>query len=512
MIEEDAAHKEGFCEEVRPGPCGVVIFGASGDLSRRKLIPSLFSLALKNLLPERFYVTGCARTNMSDSAFREKVADILRAAFPQASEEKISGFVSACFYVSGGYEDSGTYSSLSKRLDELDKKFFIGRTRVFYLATPPDLFMDIVGRLGASGLIIDPEDCTCWSRVVVEKPFGRDAVSAGKLDEKLKSVLSENQIYRIDHYLGKETVQNILMLRFANAVFEPVWNSALVDNVQITVAETIGVGHRAGYFDRAGIMRDMFQNHMLQLLSLVAMEPPLSFSSDSIRDEKVRLLKSVRPLAREEICECVRRGQYGPGTAGGKSVPGYRQEENVRPDSVTETYACARITVGNERWKGVPFYLRTGKRLARHTSSIAVTFKKQSRSIFAPIQKESILPNVFCMNIQPEEGISLTIEVKHPGPKVCLTSKTMLMNYREHAEEFAAPDAYERLLLDIMLGDQTLFVRSDDMLLAWELMTPVLEAWENEPKKTPLEFYPAGSWGPESAGELLKRDGRKWIL
>jgi glucose-6-phosphate 1-dehydrogenase len=349
--------------------------------------------------------------------------------------------------------------------------------------------------------------------VVIEKPFGRDLESARKLDNELRKILRERQIYRIDHYLGKETVQNILMLRFANVIFEPVWNRNYIDSVQITAAETVGVEHRAGYFEQAGLLRDMFQNHMLEMLSLVAMEAPSSFDAKAVRDEKTKLLRSIRPFPKGKLGESLVRGQYSEGSdASGATLPAYRAEPGVKPDSKIETFVAAKLFIDNWRWQGVPFFLRSGKRLPKKRSEIAITFKRLPHSIFSPLKPEDLNPNQLVLNVQPEEGLSLTIQAKQPGPKLCMGSLTMDFKYASILEEGETmPEAYERLLLDCMLGDQTLFIRSDAIETAWSLLTPVLRAWESdEPGCGKLFSYPAGSWGPEEAEKLFDRVDQSW--
>ncbi|MFW6139251.1 MAG: glucose-6-phosphate dehydrogenase [Spirochaetota bacterium] len=500
-----------FCIERIPRPAGFIIFGASGDLTGRKLMPSLFNLYQKKLLPQKFYIVGCARTTMSDQNFRTKMEGSIRAQFPEADKTLVESFLGHCFYVYGTYDHLQLYTDLKSRLNHLDQNCLPERNHIFYLATPPHVYKKIVEHLGASGLARDRKQSLNEVRVVVEKPFGRDLDTAMELDGILNKALSERQIYRIDHYLGKDTVQNILLFRFANSIFEPIWNRRYIDNVQITVSESIGVEHRAGYFEKAGLLRDMFQNHMLQMLSLVGMEPPISFDADRVRDEKVKLLRSIRPFPVESLQDVIVRGQYGPGTIDGQSVPGYTQEKGVDPYSKTETFVAAKLSIDNWRWQGVPFYLRAGKRMARKASKIVITFKNVPHSMFYPISPADLSPNVLIFHVQPEEGISLVIQSKHPGPKLCMDSLEMVFKYRDVIGE-TMPEAYERLLLDCMLGDQTLFIRHDDMETSWTLFTPVLKLWEEDGKNSgPMYPYPAGTWGPRVCEELLKTDGRYWL-
>jgi len=496
-----------FCVEERPEPCGLVIFGASGDLTHRKLLPALFGLFRRNLLPYEFFILGCARTPITDKAFQQKVRDSIAERLGHTITSNLDDFTRRCAYHTGDYQDPGTYASLSERLKQLDKEHSTGGNHIFYFATPPGLYCPIAGHLSSAGLTEGSEEGSPYVHVVVEKPYGRDLESAMSLDEELHRVLSEHQIYRIDHYLGKETVQNILMFRFANAVFEPIWNRRYVDHVQITAAESLGVEHRAGYFEQAGLLRDMFQNHMLQMLAMVAMEPPISFDGDRVRDEKVKLMRSIRPFPLDDLNQCIVRGQYSPGSIDGVSVPGYRQEEGVASDSQVETFIAAKVFVDNWRWQGVPFYMRAGKRLKRKVSEIAIIFKRVPYSMFAPLSPDELSPNILVMNVQPEEGISLTVQAKQPGAKLCMNSLTMDFRYEE-IFGVELPDAYERLLLDCMLGDQTLFWRSDGIEASWSLVTPVLKRWEE--KGCPLAFYESGSWGPRESEALLKRDGRRW--
>ncbi len=503
------ALRDGFCMETGADSCELVIFGASGDLTRRKLIPALFSLFQKKLLPDSFFILGCARSSMTDEAFQRRLRDALADHSKDAPAAKLDAFIRRCSYLAIDYHDSKSYTVLSERLKQLDRNHSVEDNRIFYLATPANLYCPIVTNLGQCGLTRESEeDETGHIRVIIEKPFGRDLESAKSLDRSLCRVLTEDQIYRIDHYLGKETVQNILMFRFANAIFEPIWNRRYIDNIQITVAETLGVEHRAGYFEQAGLLRDMFQNHMLQMLALVAMEPPVSFEANRVRDEKVKLMRSIRPFPLDELDKWIIRGQYEAGQIDSLDVPGYRREAGVACNSGVETFAAAKLMIDNWRWQGVPFYLRAGKRMTRKLSEIAITFKSVPHSIFAPLMTENLAPNVLVLNVQPEEGISLKIQAKRPGPKSCLSSLAMDFSYKE-VFGIEPPSAYERLLLDCLLGDQTLFWRRDGVEVAWSLITPVLKAWEDKKTTSPLYPYPAGSWGPPQAKALIECEGCK---
>ncbi|MBU0514033.1 MAG: glucose-6-phosphate dehydrogenase [Proteobacteria bacterium] len=498
------------CVEVRAEDCGLVIFGASGDLAHRKLFPALFALFVRGLLPDNFFMLGFARSEMSDETFRAGIVTAIQSAAPQSSPEQINAFSQQCRYVSGAYDDPDAYLRLAESVHRCDVDFCTRPNRVFHLATPPQLVSTIVERLGAAGLTGEPEDGSTWARVVIEKPFGRDLQSALEMDSGLRQTLRQRQIYRMDHYLGKETVQTILMLRFANAVFEPIWNRRYVDFVQITVAESIGVEHRAGYYDQIGCWRDMFQNHMLQMLSLVAMEPPISFEADAVRDEKIKLMRSIRPFPTENLNRWTVRGQYGPGRIDGREVVGYGDEQGISPDSTTETFVAAKFFVDNWRWQGVPFFLRSGKRLARKLSQIVITFKKPPLAMFRSASGGDLPANVLVLRVQPDEGMSLRLEAKQPGTRVCLGTLEMSFKYRE-VFGIDPPDAYERLLHDVMLGDQTLFWRRDGVEAAWSLITPVLESWETNPEAGPLHLYPAGSMGPAGSEELLSGEGYGWL-
>lgn len=497
-----------FCIEVSPIPNTVVIFGASGDLAHRKLIPALFNLYRRNLFHENSLVVGCARTPMSDEEFRNKVCENM-SSLTGYNSNKFRSFIEKLHYHSGSYDDPETYATLSARLCELERERCSESCRIYYLSTPSNLYTEIVSLLGDAGLVHEPPTGEPWRHVVIEKPFGRDLQSAEIIDRQLHKTLRESQIYRIDHYLGKETVQNIMMMRFANIIFEPVWNNQYISNVQITAAESLGVEHRAGYYEQSGLLRDMFQNHMLEMLSLVAMEPPSSFEANSVRNEKLKLIQSIRPFTEESLRADFIRGQYGEGEINGVKVPGYHSEHGVNPQSMTETYACARFHIDNWRWRGVPFYLRSGKRLAKRVSEIAITFKPVPHSIFNPIRPEDLNPNTLVLNVQPEEGMALTIEAKQPGPKLCMGTLTMDFKY---AQIFGGspPEAYERLLLDCMLGDQTLFIRNDIIKASWELFSPVLNAWSSPDSDIPLHNYPAGSQGPEAADLQFFKQGLRW--
>ena len=494
-----------FCIEVSPIPNTVVIFGASGDLAHRKLLPALFNLYRKKLFHEDSLIVGCARTSMTDQEFRTRI----RAGINTDDPVRLDHFLDKVHYQAVSYDNPADYGELACRLCGLEKGRCPESCRIFYLSTPSTLYPDIVTQLGQSGLLEEPASGLPWRHVVIEKPFGRDLSSAEAIDRQLHQTLRESQIYRIDHYLGKETVQNILMMRFANLIFEPIWNNQYIKSVQITAAESLGVEHRAGYYEQAGLLRDMFQNHMLEMLSLVAMEPPVSFEANAVRNEKLKLLQSLRRIGRPEVKNSFIRGQYAAGTINGKPVPGYRQESGVNPESVTETYAAGRFYIDNWRWHGVPFFLRSGKRLARRVSEIAITFKQVPHSIFAPIRAEDLPSNELILNVQPEEGMALLIQAKQPGPKLCMGTLTLDFKY---AEVFGGPvpDAYERLLLDCMLGDQTLFIRNDIIKASWEFFAPVLEAWSEPQSDCPLHFYESGSQGPAEAMTRFFKDGLLW--
>lgn len=497
-----------LCAETVAGPTALVVFGASGDLAGRKLLGSIFKLFTQELLSDRFYVLGCGRKEFSDEEFRDKARQAIRDSSGFLPADKLDAFVSRLYYAAGDYDDTNLYQRIKSRLAELGRKHNVHESVVFYLAVPPFLYPTVVKHLASAGLACSGEsNGREHVKLVIEKPFGRDLASAVELNHCIGRCFSEHQIYRIDHYLGKETVQNILMLRFANTIFEPVWNRNYIDNIQLTIAETVGVEHRAGYYDTSGALRDMFQNHMLQMLTLVAMEPPISFEADRVRDEKVRLLRSIRPVELSRMNDFWVRGQYGPGSVDGKEVRGYLDEHGVVPNSKTETFVAAKLLIDNWRWQGVPFYCRTGKRLSVKDTEIAITFKKVPYSLFSSVGLGELPSNVLVLQIQPEEGISLHFQAKRPGSKLCMGTLNMKFSYRSvfFAE---APESYNRLLLDCMVGDQTLFTRQDDVEVSWQLLTPILQAWEQD--KSVPHIYPAGCEIFPQADRLLEADGRKW--
>ncbi|MDQ1401922.1 MAG: glucose-6-phosphate 1-dehydrogenase [Actinomycetota bacterium] len=482
-------------------PTALIVFGASGDLTSRKLMPGLASAAERGSLVDGFAVVGVARTEMDDEDFRQRVLEATPDAGP-AWRDMVAGFR----YVAGDYAHDDTFDALAKVLDELDASRGTSCNRVHYMATVPSVVPPVVEAMGRHGMN-RPKSEDGFVRIVIEKPFGRDLSSARQLDQQVHAVFAEEQVYRIDHYLGKETVQNVLALRFANAIFEPIWNRRYVDSVQITVAEELGVGHRGGFYETAGALRDIVQNHLLQVLAITAMEPPATIDPQGIRDEKVKLLRAVDILTPDKVGNEVIRGQYVAGTVDGKEVVGYHDEEDVARDSRTETFMAAKLQIDNWRWAGVPFYIRTGKRLPHRVTEVAMEFKGVPHLPFASSETTGLHPNALSVRIQPDEGITLRFGAKVPGQAFTVRDVTMDFSYRESfAEE--PPDAYERLLLDAMTGDPTLFIRSDEVEQAWRIVEPVLEAWQS-PDVT-LATYPAGTWGPPEADHLLERDGRRW--
>jgi glucose-6-phosphate 1-dehydrogenase len=487
-----------------PQPLVFVIFGATGDLTRRKLMPAVYRLHREGLLPREFAVVGFARHEMSDDEFREQ----MRAGLAEFDEEPDTAewrsFSERLSYVSSVFEDEAGFVRLGEHLKKVDAEHGTAGNRLYYLAVPPGVMETVVEALGRAGLVRTPGE-ESWTRIIVEKPFGRDLASARELNADLHRVFDEKQIFRIDHYLGKETLQNVLVFRFGNVVWEPVWGRNYVDHVEITVAETVGVETRAGYYESAGALRDMVQSHLLQVLTLVAMEPPATYDADSVRNEKVKVLHAVRPIRGEDVAHETVRGQYAASLDGAKK--GYRDEPNVAPDSRTETFAAVRLWVDNWRWADVPFYLRTGKRLPAKLTEVVIRFRPAPHPIMDLIQGDRPAPNALVLHIQPNEGISLSFEAKVPGMFGHL--KPVWMDF-DYCETFGveSPEAYQRLLLDAMLGDATLFARADEVEAAWSLITPILEEWARDGGEP--EPYPSGSWGPEGANKLLAEDGRRW--
>ncbi len=484
-------------------PTSLVIFGATGDLAKRKLLPALYNLAHEGALPERFALVGSARSEMTDEEFRQSAIESVRQFSRRPPNEKVlEKLLLDVRYVSGSFDDEAVYAGIGAALDEFDEIAGLTMNRCFYLSTAPNFFPVIIDELGRADLA---QHEGAEVRVIIEKPFGRSLAEARELNARVLSVFQEQQVFRIDHYLGKETVQNVLALRFANNMFEPLWNRNYIDNVQITAAEDIGIGTRAGYYDTAGALRDLVQNHMLQLLSLLCMEPPVAFEADAVRDEKVKVLRAIQAPSPEEVPEIAVRAQYGPGVAAGEEVPGYLDEQGVPEDSTTETYAALRLEVHNWRWAGVPIYLRTGKRLARKVTEIAVTLKPVPHMAFQSELSMDVKPNVLVLTVQPNEGVSLSIGAKIPGTRMAIRTVNMEFLYGT-AFLSQSPEAYERLIIDAMRGDATLFTRNDEVEAQWNICDPILQAWSQTPG--PLPQYPAGSQGPPEADRLLLDDDR----
>lgn len=487
-----------------PQPCVLVIFGASGDLARRKLVPALYELAREKLLPQKFALIGFARTALNDESFRSQcrqAVETFSRSKPIESEAWQQLEQSMHYLPAASYDDSQAYTRLAEMLLEMDTKLGTAGNRLFYLATPPEAFEPVINCL--SGL-----PSSGWQRIIVEKPFGHDLPSAMALNNLLHRHFDESQVFRIDHFLGKETVQNLLVMRFANAIFEPIWNYKYIDHVQITVSETLGVGQRGGYYDRVGALRDMVQNHMLQLLALVAMEPPAALDALSIRDEKVKVYKSIRPIRPNQVDHFAVRGQYRAGAANGQQTPGYWNEPGVNPNSKTETFAAVKLFIDNWRWSGTPFYLRTGKFLAEKLSEIVVRFRSPPMTLFQKQCQMPVYPNDLVIRVQPEEGISWRLNGKVPGGQLNIKSVALDFHYKTafHAEP---PDAYQRLIHDALLGDQTLFIRGDEVEAAWAVIDPIEQGWQKSRK--PPQEYPPGSWGPKDAFDLIELDGRRWM-
>src|SRR5436190_14471589 len=497
--------REGLSMRAVPQPCSIVIFGATGDLTHRKLMPALYNLAADGDLPPAVAIIGFARREKNDEQFRAELEEATRKFSRQAVRDEMwKTFAQSIFYHQSEFGDEAGYKTLAKRLDQIDEECGTRGNRLFYFAAAPDQFEPILKHLKVAGL--NETRKASWARVIVEKPFGTDLATARELNRIVRNSFTEEQTYRIDHFLGKETAQNILVLRFANAIFAPLWNRHYIDQVQITAAETLGVETRAGFYERTGALRDMVQNHLLQLLCLVAMEPPTDLSADSIRDEKVKVVRSLRRLSRNDVAANVVRGQYAEGAIHGEPVVGYRQEENVKLDSQTETFVALRLYIDNWRWADVPIYMRVGKRLPKSATEISIHFKKAPAVLF---NKGLSDRNVLVIRIQPDEGISLRIHAKVPGTSFRIEPVKMDFHYGTSFGK-ASPEAYERLLLDAMSGNATLFARRDEVEQAWAFIDPIEEAWHAKKDAPELFFYPAGSWGPEEADDLLARDGRAW--
>jgi glucose-6-phosphate 1-dehydrogenase len=489
---------EGLPQRRRPEPCALVIFGASGDLTQRKLMPALYSLAFRNLLPERFAVVGAARSEESDEQFRERMKDAVeRHARDEFRQEVWETLASGMRYCTVDFADDTAEERLESILREVGSEHVMSGNRVYYFAVPPSAIETLVRE------IAERREAEGWVRLIVEKPFGHDVDSARRLNGLLAEHFAEDEVFRIDHYLGKETVQNMLALRFANGIFEPVWNRQFIDHVQITVAESLGIEGRAAFYEQAGAIRDIFQNHLLQLVALTAMEPPIDFTADSVRNEKVKVLRSLHTPGPKSVV----RGQYGPGFVEGEEVPGYREEDGVGRDSTTETYVAAKLYVDNWRWADTPFYVRMGKRLPRRETTIAIQFKRAPHPPFEETAAEGLRPNVLLIHVQPNEGMSLAIGAKVPGQGMSIRTVHMDFVYGSAFRE-GLPEAYERLVLDAMLGDATLFTRADEIEEQWALVDAIVAAWKRDRPAFPN--YPAGTWGPPSADELLHRDGRSW--
>ena len=506
MVSPATANLEDELDQVSraAGPCVMVLFGAAGDLTKRKLIPALYNLVKANLLSRDFAVLGVSKDALTVEQWKAQVTSFLSA--EDHASEAWKWFIERLYYQQGEFEEAASFAKLHDELKGIDEKHKTGGNYLFYLATAPKFFGTIVEQLGACGLA--GEDNGHWRRVVIEKPFGNDLESAKALNKRIRSVLHEKQIYRIDHYLGKETVQKILVFRFSNGIFEPIWNRRYIDHVEITNAETVGVEQRGGYFDSAGTLRDMVPNHMMQLISLTAMEPPVSFEADAVRDEQAKVLSAIQRLSSEDVLHNSVRGQYGAGTIENEKVPSYRSEPGVSPESRTESFVALKLNIDNWRWAGVPFYIRTGKRLAKRHTEITIQFKRAPFILFRKTPVDKLMANQLVIQIQPEEGMQLSFGAKIPGPLLKLGNVEMSFEY---AKYFGTDPytGYEVLLYDCMIGDATLFQRSDMVEAGWSIVDPVLDVWTALPPRS-FPNYAAGSWGPKESDELMARDGRYW--
>ena len=500
--------RDDTCVPTHPaGPCAIVIFGASGDLTKRKLLPSLYNLAACGILPKDFIIIGVGRSETSHEEFRAQMTQAIGEFGTQKTDPRLwQTFEERTYYCSGNFDDPNTYVQLKKLLLQAEKEHPTGGNILFYLSVQPSYFGLIPQQLKVQGLLKETKGS--WRRVIIEKPFGHDLASSRELSRQISSALTENQVYRIDHYLGKETAQNILIFRMGNGMFEPIWDRRYIDHVQITVAESIGIEGRGAFYETAGTFRDVMQNHMFMLLALVAMEPPTSFSGEAVRNEKVKLLQAMRILTPEEVERNTVRGQYGPGQEKGKAIAGYRQEPNVDSSSKVETFAAMKLWVDNWRWAGVPFYLRSGKHLAKRSTEIVVRFKNAPLDIFGENESDPVGPNRLIIHIQPEERISLQVRAKIPGPTIRTRGVTMDFCYSQFGN-VAQTTGYEKLLYDCMVGDSTLFHRTDMVEAAWKVAQPILDGWQSKP---PTDFpnYSPGEWGPKAADELLALDHHTW--
>jgi glucose-6-phosphate 1-dehydrogenase len=496
-----------------PEPCAVVIFGATGDLTQRKLLPTLAHIAKDHPLPQGFSVVAFARRPLTDEQWRAMALDSINQYMPaddRLDEKAQKAFAQKLYYCQADFDDRAGYARLADLLERLDEVEGTQGNRLYYLATPPTLDSEIIHQLGGAGLARASHtnnDEESWTRIIIEKPFGRDLISAQRLNRELARVFRENQIYRIDHYMGKETVQNILAFRFANGIFEPLWNQKYIDHVQIVVAESLGIGTRAEYYEESGAIRDMVQNHIMQVLCLMAMEPPVAFDADAIRDEKVKVMRAIPPLTPEQVVKHTVRGQYTAGVAGGQQQVGYKEEKGVAPTSTTETYVALKLFIENWRWADVPFYIRTGKSLPARSTEVTIQFKRVPHQLYKPSETKGLVPNRLTLRIQPDEGITLKFGAKVPGAARHLASVDMDFTYST-AFGIQSPEAYERLLADAMLGDSTLFIRRDEVEASWRIVDSIIDGWKQMPNA--IFPYPAGTWGPKEADELIERDRREW--